>query len=401
MVRPPTPVRGRIHSFTTQLLLFAGLTLTAGCSPETGFHVSGSVEEFTETGEAVLVGATSVPGEEEVLARALIDRGEFSLRGETPFPRQARLKVVKEDEVQTVTRVIVEPGAELRVSWDGWVAGMTTEGGGPYHRQLILSWHNSEAYLETLARYAEVMTQKRDNPESPEHAALLEEANRQYGELHAIRTDALDALAGHQDPQTALVAIELGGLGATPEALARLDELAPLLAGNAIARQLDRKRNRIEAYLELVGNDEALVPGAVAPDFEALSLAGEPMRLSELLAANRLVLLDFWASWCGPCIKQFPHLKDLRARYHEQGFEIVGVSLDHVEEDWREASAEHEPSWVDLGDQLAFSSPAAIAFGVTHLPKSYLLDAGGRILAKDLDPDSLGTELTERLGTVH
>jgi len=131
--------------------------------------------------------------------------------------------------------------------------------------------------------------------------------------------------------------------------------------------------------------------------FAATMVAGEPTHLSAVVAANKAVLLDFSASSCAPCITQFPHLKELRAQYRDLGFEVVGVSLDTDEEDWREASAEHDLTWVDLGDPLAFSSPAAVAFGVTHLPKTYLLDTDRRILAKDLHPDALASELAERL----
>ena len=378
-------------------LLSSCLALAAGCEQGAEFRITGTVEAFVATGEAVLVRATSVPGEQRVLMRAPIELGRFVLLGETAVPQQVKVKILVEGETRTATEVVIEPGAELRVLWGGWVAGLTTEGGGHYHRQLVLSWRDSDAYLETLTRYADVMTEKRDTPEGPAHPALLEEANRLYGELHGIRTRALDALAGDPDPVAALLAIELGALGATPAASDRLNELAPQLAGNTVTRQVARVRNRIQAIRELAENNAALVPGAIAPDFAAQDLAGEATQLSAILARNELVLVDFWASWCGPCIKQFPHLKDLRTLHRDQGFEIVGVALDSAEKDWHEASAEHELPWIDLGDPLAFSSSAAIGFGVTHLPKSYLLDANRRILAKDIHPDALRTELAERL----
>ena len=396
MVCPLPPASGRVPAFFRPTLLLACLVLASGCAPDTGFRIDGSVEELTATGEAMLVGTTSVPGEEQVLARGPVDNGRFALRGETPAPRQATVKVLAENGARDATDVIVEPGAELRVAYAGPPAGLTTEGGGPYHRQLVLSWRSSATYLDTLARYAEVMKQQRDSPEGAEQEALLQEASRLHGELRAIKTGALVALAAHQDPTTALLAIELGAFAASREVLNRLDKLMPQPAKDAVTQELVRQGVRIDSYLELVENDEALVAGVIAPDFAARSVAGEQLQLSEILAANKLVLVDFWASWCAPCIEQFPHLKDLHGQFHAQGFEIVGVSLDEAGEDWRQASADQELPWIDLGDQLAFTSPAAVEFGVTYLPKSYLLDTNGRVLARDLDPDTLQAELTER-----
>lgn len=378
-------------------MLIAGLVLGPACSQEPGFRIQGNVGPFVSTGEAVLVHSTSVPGEERITATALIRDGRFELLGETGPAWLGKVKVLVEDEAPAAAEVIVEPGSRLNVRWRGSVAGLTTAGGGPYHRRLLLSWRDSDAYRETLAQYADVMTRKRDTREGPAHETLLAEANRLHDELDRIRTTALDALAGHQEPLTALLAIELRALGATATALERLDELSPGLAGNDLARRLVRSRNRIEALRGLAADDGVLVAGAIAPDFAAKTLGREPARLSSIVAANKLVLVDFWASWCAPCIRQFPHLKELRAQYGDRGFEVVGVSLDTDEEDWRDASADHDLSWVDLGDQLAFSSPAAVAFGVTHLPKTYLLDAERRVLAQDLHPNALVTELAERL----
>lgn len=392
----PSSARAKTRRIAFGALLSVGLVLASGCTQEPGFRIHGDIGTFAATGEAVLVGSTSVPGEERLYAAAPIRDGRFELLGETGPAWLGKVKVLVDDETRTATQVIVEPGSLLHVQWGGWVAGLTTAGGGPHHQRLVLSWRDSDAYRETLAQYTEVMTTKRDTPAGPDHEALLAKANRLYGELDRIRRTALDALAGDQEPLTALLAIEFGALGATSAALERLDELEPGLSGGLAGRAV-QKRSRIEAVQELAANNAALVPGAIAPDFAAVTPGGEPTHLSNVVAANKIVLVDFWASWCAPCIKQFPHLKDLRAQYGDRGFEVVGVSLDTDEEDWREASVGHDLTWVDLGDPLAFSSPAAVAFGVTHLPKTYLLDTDRRVLAKDLHPDALSMELAERL----
>lgn len=133
--------------------------------------------------------------------------------------------------------------------------------------------------------------------------------------------------------------------------------------------------------------------GAVAPDIELLSPEGELIKLSSL--RGKVVLIDFWASWCGPCRKENPNVVKVYKKYNHKGFEIFGVSLDNNKELWKSAIAKDELTWVHVSDLKGWQSSAAALYKVTGIPKTILLDKKGRILAMDLRGPHLEAKLAE------
>ena len=113
------------------------------------------------------------------------------------------------------------------------------------------------------------------------------------------------------------------------------------------------------------------------------------MSLSDVLLQHDIVLIDFWASWCGPCVASFQKFKELRETYGPEGFEIVAISIDREREDWEDSSTEHEIPWLNLGELESWHGAVAIEYGVHFVPKSYLVDSNGCILQKDLPTASL------------
>jgi len=159
-----------------------------------------------------------------------------------------------------------------------------------------------------------------------------------------------------------------------------LDNVLP-----GIGSELPRISSRHEQYR----NDKQLVPGQRVSDFSLTNLDGEEVSLSDVLLQHDIVLIDFWASWCGPCIASFPKLKELRDTYGPEGFEVVAVSIDREREDWEDSSTEHEIPWLNLGELESWHGEVAIKYGVHFVPKSYLVDSNGCILQKDLPTTSL------------
>ncbi len=104
---------------------------------------------------------------------------------------------------------------------------------------------------------------------------------------------------------------------------------------------------------------------------------GNLIRLSDL--KGKVVLIDFWASWCGPCRKNNPHLVKLYHKYHGKGLEIFGVSLDDDHQSWKEAVSHDRMEWIQVIDDKGWDASSALAYGVEMIPSSFLIDRDGVI----------------------
>lgn len=118
----------------------------------------------------------------------------------------------------------------------------------------------------------------------------------------------------------------------------------------------------------------------------------------EVLSSPVPVLLDFWASWCGPCRREMPYVIDAYKRYHAaKGFEIVGVSFDNNADKWKACVEELGLDWPQMSDLKGWQCAASQAYGVSSIPSNVLLDPTGKIIATDLR----GTALVDKLKEVY
>ena len=123
-------------------------------------------------------------------------------------------------------------------------------------------------------------------------------------------------------------------------------------------------------------------PGQKCIDFTVKGHDGKEIRLSDLLAKNKLVLIDFWASWCGACRATMPHLKDIYPEYKKKGVEFFSVSLDDKEEDWKKAFKEEALPWIDGSNLLGWKDPVAKQYAITGIPFKILIVKDGIIVEK-------------------
>jgi thiol-disulfide isomerase/thioredoxin len=131
--------------------------------------------------------------------------------------------------------------------------------------------------------------------------------------------------------------------------------------------------------------------GEKAPNIALRDSNGKVRKLAEL--NNKVVLVDFWASWCGPCRRANPNLVRLYAKYKSKGFEIYGVSIDEDRAAWKKAIAADKITWTTVLETGGWDGPVALAWKVEQLPTSYLLDKSGRVVA--IDP--FGRELERKI----
>ena len=133
--------------------------------------------------------------------------------------------------------------------------------------------------------------------------------------------------------------------------------------------------------------------GQPAPDFSSTDPEGKPLSLSSF--KGRYVLVDFWASWCGPCRRENPAVVKAYRQFHSRGFDILGVSLDDSKADWLEAIKKDGLDWAQVSDLKGWKNDVASEYGIQGIPMNFLLDKEGKIVAKGLRGEELAKKLQE------
>jgi peroxiredoxin len=135
--------------------------------------------------------------------------------------------------------------------------------------------------------------------------------------------------------------------------------------------------------------------GAKAPDFALPSPDGKVLRLSDHF--GKYLLLDFWASWCGPCRKENPNIVRVFNKYKEKGFVVFAVSLDSKKEPWVQAIQKDGLNWPQVSDLLFWDSGPAKLYGIRGIPGNVLIDPSGTIIARNVRGEELEKKLAELL----
>lgn len=147
---------------------------------------------------------------------------------------------------------------------------------------------------------------------------------------------------------------------------------------------------------EVLESMSAIVIGKPAPNFSGPSPDGKTVSLKESL--GKVTIIDFWASWCGPCRAENPNVVALYNEYHAQGLNIIGVSLDKDATKWKEAIAKDKLTWTHISNLQQWEDPIAKQYNVQSIPATFILDEKGNIVAKDLRGDELRAKVAALLG---
>ncbi|MCR5820371.1 MAG: AhpC/TSA family protein [Bacteroidaceae bacterium] len=131
-------------------------------------------------------------------------------------------------------------------------------------------------------------------------------------------------------------------------------------------------------------------------DFSAAKPDGKPLAVSEVASSAKVLMIDFWASWCGPCRQEMPNVKAVYEKYHSQGFEILGVSLDEDSEAWKKALADLEMTWPQISDLKGWNAEGAAIYSVRAIPATVFIK-DGKIVARDVRGEELGPKVEELL----
>ena len=180
-----------------------------------------------------------------------------------------------------------------------------------------------------------------------------------------------------------------------------LAQYASALDDELVQKLLDKvpamfESEQIKQLKEVYDVKAETAVGKPLKDIKANTPDGKELAVSEVAKDAKVLLIDFWASWCGPCRSEMPNVKAAYEKFHPQGFEIIGVSLDSDKDAWTKALADLGMTWPQISDLKGWECEGAAAYGVRAIPATVLVK-DGKIVARDLRGDKLAEKVEELL----
>ena len=302
----------------------------------------------------------------------------------------AKAAIAKQMAELDVAKTKLVEDSKQQNAYLGRIAAMNT----------YLSFLNADRdqYPTGLKHYLGTIWQFTDfQDEGYNHMNVVYEASANYANtlLSAMPAKELETAAlayANQWPAGSIARMyALGGLYGT---LSNRSSPAALpLAEELVTGYKSKYPNVIASVEKSFSKLRTSTPGAQAPDFSGPTPSGETIALSDL--KGKVVLLDFWASWCGPCRRENPNVVKMYEKYAAKGFEILGVSLDRDKARWEKAIADDGLNWLHVSDLKHWRSEYASLYGVRSIPDTILLDAEGKIIARNLRGKALEKRLEQ------
>ena len=179
------------------------------------------------------------------------------------------------------------------------------------------------------------------------------------------------------------------------KALAIFQGILTNYPGNEVAARMPEAIKSLEPQVAKQKIRESLAPGTILPDFSVTDLAGKPLSVAQY--RGKVVLIDFWATWCPPCRRELPNVAAVYQKYHSQGFEIIGVTLDDDQAKVANFIKDSNMPWPEHFEGTGWDNTLVAKYGVSAIPDNILVDAQGHILGRGLKGDDLAQAVAKAL----
>ncbi len=362
-------------------ILFAVCIIAVSCAKEPKFVLTGTLAG-AEDGQVLL--QKRIPGGYAVIDSAMLVNGTFKMEGFIEYPQMVTLSM--KDKRGGLTFFI--ENAEIAINghadslFMASVTGSATQG-------------EFETYKATFDDLNTEIRNVYDRYREARMAGNEELAGTIEKEIEAIDSKQVEMRKEFiaNNPASYVTPTVLSEVAYYLDA----DELDGMLG------KLDTALNKVQSVItmkERVVQMKAVAVGQKAPDFTLNDVDGKPVSLySRIGGGTKLLLVDFWAAWCGPCRQENPNVVKVWKEYNKKGFDVFGVSLDRSADDWKKAISDDNLTWTQVSDLKYWDCAPAKLYAVSAIPSNFLLDENGIIIGHNLRGEDLAAKAKELLGT--
>lgn len=364
---------------TIILLLVAAVA--ASCAREPKFRITGTIDG---AGNETVILQKRIPGGYEVIDSASLENGAFTIEGAVDYPQMVNLALKgKRGGLNFyIENSDITVHAHADSLYTGSVSGSATQAEFDAYKAMF-----DESNAEMMKIY-------------DRYRAAKMEGNEEVASASEKELEALD------NKQNELRKEFIANNPSSFVAPAVISELAYYLEAGELEDllgTLDTTLNKVQTVVTLkerLVQLKAVAMGEKAPDFTLNDVDGNPVSLySRLGGDTKLLLLDFWAAWCGPCRQENPNVVKVWKEYNKKGFDVFGVSLDRTKEDWVKAIKDDNLTWTHVSDLKFWDCAPAKMYAVSAIPANFLIDANGIIVGHNLRGEALGEKVKELLDT--
>ena len=317
---------------------------------------------------------------------AVIENGKFKFEGKIAEPAIYSLVL---EGTQARSFVILENGKiNIEINKDSM---HLTKQSGTYNNDQLSEYNALGMKIQKkLKQFETANGEKMMMAQQSQDTATINDLRDKYSNIQTeMEQSTLKYVADHPKAYVSLLLVE--GMLSNPNSDAA--KTKSLYNGLDSSLKNSAKGKKVAALME---TSVGVAVGAPAPDFSAPNPEGKMVSLRESL--GKVTIIDFWASWCGPCRQANPSLVALYKEFHDQGLNIVGVSLDKTADKWKEGIAADGLPWVHISNLKFWDEPIAATYNVKSIPNMFVLDANGIVVAKDLHGAELRAKVASLLG---